>query len=198
MDLPTLLTDRRMTRSFTGDPVDLDALARSCALALRAPTAGNCGGVRMTIVGSESIADYVERATDAEWRAASRRVAGLARAGALVVVTSRPADYAARYAEPDKAASGLADPTAWPVPYWHGDAGMATMALLLLVQDAGLGTALWGNFRHDARVLEWLGAPEESLFATVFVGHPDRLDPPSSSLRRAVPAPAERVRRRGA
>ena len=186
-----------MTRSFTGDPVDLDALTRACALALRAPTAGNCGGVRMTVVGPESVTGYLERATDPEWRAASRRVGGLSRAGALVVVTSRPTDYSTRYGEPDKAASGLSDRDAWVVPYWHGDAGMATMALLLLVQDAGLGAALWGNFRHEDRVLEWLDAPGESLFATVFVGHPDRLDPPSSSRRRVVPSPAERVRRHG-
>ena len=184
-----------MTRSFTGEPVDLDWLEGACAHALRAPTAGNTGGVRMTVIGRDALGDYLERATDAAWREKSRRLEGLSRAAALVVVTSRPHDYLRRYGEPDKAPSGLSDASAWPVPYWHTDAAMATMALLLLVSEARLGAAIWGNFRHEQRVLEWLGHTDEALFATVFVGSPDHLDPPSTSRARPLPPTGQRVRR---
>ncbi len=184
-----------MTRSFRPEPVDQDLLEDLCALALCAPTAGNSAGVRMTTAVADQVGAYLEVATDAAWRASSTRFAGLARAGALVVVTSRPQDYLARYAQADKSASGLADPDAWVVPYWHTDAAMATMALLLLLEERGFGAVLWGNFRHDADVLAWAGARDELLFATVLIGVGDGEAHPSPSLAREVPSRRQRVRR---
>jgi hypothetical protein len=67
-------------------------------------------------------------------------------------VTSRRGEYVARYAEADKRSSGLDDESNWPIPYWHTDAAMATMALLLLlIEESGWQAALWGNFRHEMR-----------------------------------------------
>ena len=175
--------------------MDQDLLDGLCAQSLRAPTAGNSAGVRMTTVAASQVADYFRVATDTAWREASPRWTGLSRAGAAVVVTSRPADYLERYAEDDKASSGLGEPDAWRVPYWHADAAMATMALLLLIEERGLGAAMWGNFRHEDQVLAFIGAPDEALFATVLVGVPDGDDRPSASLRRRVPSRRERVRR---
>ena len=186
-----------MTRSFRADPVDQDLLEDLCAEALRAPTAGHSGGVRLNIVERAQVADYFAVATDHAWREASARFPGLSRCGAVVIVTSRPQDYAARYAETDKASSGLERLEAWTVPYWHTDAAMATMTLLLLLEERGLGAALWGNFRHDAEVLAWAGVPDESLFATVLVGVPDAGGVPSSSLARDVASRRSRVRRIG-
>ena len=143
-----------MTRSFDGTPVDTAWLEDLCASALWAPTAGNSAGVRLNVVGPEHVASYLEVATDASWRDSSRRYSGLARAGAVVLVTTRPGDYLDRYAEPDKAASGLGDVDAWPLPYWHADAAMATMALLLLLEESDWQATLWGSFRHaDGRAL---------------------------------------------
>lgn len=149
----------------------------------------------MTTVGRDHVAAYFAVATDAAWRDSSARFAGLSRCGAVVIVTSRPQDYLVRYDEPDKASSGLARLDAWRVPYWHTDAAMATMALLLLLEERGLGAALWGNFRREGEVLTWAGASDESLFATVLVGVRDGEDLPSASLRREVPARRARVRR---
>ncbi|MDE2281894.1 MAG: nitroreductase family protein [Actinomycetales bacterium] len=195
MDLATLLARRRMVRSFDATPVDPRWLDDACAAALWAPTAGNSAGVRMHTISADLVSEYFERATDPQWRQESSRAAGLSRAGAVVLVTSRPQDYLDRYAEEDKRASGLSAITAWPVPYWHTDAAMATMALLLLLEEGGWSAALWGNFRHDREVLEWVGAPEESLFASVLVGRPDGLDHRSPSLDRSVPTRHARVRR---
>lgn len=195
MELAELLRRRRMVRSFDATPVDLAWLEARCAEALRAPTAGNAAGVRMRTVPRDLVGEYLEVATDPRWRARSRRYAGLSRAGAVVLVTARVTDYLARYGESDKAASGLADRGAWPVPYWHTDAAMATMALLLLVEEAGLQAALWGSFRNAEPVLAWAGASDEELFATVFVGRADGDDAPSASAQRPVPAPSARVSR---
>lgn len=184
-----------MVRSFDATPVDPTWLEGLCVDALRAPTAGNAAGVRMHVVSADRIGEYFEAATDAEWRASSRRYAGLARAGAAVVVTARVDDYLSRYAEPDKVSSGLDERDAWPVPYWYVDAAMATMALLLLLEEAGWQAALWGNFRHSTRVLTWIGAADEELVATVLVGRDDGGDHPTSSSGRDVPARTARVSR---
>lgn len=195
MELRDAISRRRMVRSFDGTPVDPDWLEEACALALRAPTAGNSAGVRFAVLGAERVGDYLERATDPEWRARSRRAGGLSRAGAVVLVTVRVGDYLARYDERDKAASGLADRSAWPLPYWHGDAAMATMNLLLLLEEGGWHATLWGNFRHGDDVLAWAGLVDEELFATVLIGRSDGSDEPSPSLARPVPTREARVRR---
>ena len=184
-----------MVRSFDGTPVDLDWLDERCAEALWAPTAGNSAGVRMYTLGREHVIDYLNVATDATWRESSQRYAGLSRAGAIVLVTTRPQDYLARYGDADKASSGLAGRDAWTVPYWTTDAAMAAMALLLLLEEAGLHAALWGNFRHERDVLAWAGAADEELVATVLIGHGDGRDRPSASLQRDVMSRVQRVRR---
>jgi nitroreductase len=184
-----------MSRSFDGTSVDPEWLAGLCAEALWAPTAGNAAGVRFHVVDASHVKGFLDVATDAAWRASSRRYDGLARAGAAVLVTSRPEDYLARYAEADKLSSGLAERDAWPLPYWHTDAAMATMALLLLLEESGWQATIWGNFRHDAAVREWAGLGDEELFASVLIGRGDASDVRSASLERDVPSRRERVRR---
>jgi hypothetical protein len=183
-----------MVRSFDGTPVDPLWLADLCAQALWAPTAGNSAGVRFHTIDAALTSQYFAVATDEEWRANARRADGLQRAGAVVLVTSRPGEYVARYAEADKRGAGLDDEANWRIPYWHTDAAMATMALLLLLEDSGWQAALWGNFRHESAILTWAGISDEDLFATVLIGKADGNDVTSSSLARDVPSRASRVR----
>jgi len=182
-----------MVRSFNGTPIDSDQLVELCASSLWSPTAGNSAGVRMHIIAHADLPAYFAVATDADWRERSERFAGLARAGAAVLVTSRPQDYEARYRDEDKAASGLGERGAWPIPYWHTDAAMATMSLLLLLEEAGVAATLWGNFRNEDAVRTWAGLEEELLFGTLLIGHADGLDHRSASLQRPVPSRRERV-----
>lgn len=183
-----------MVRSFDGTPVESTWLANICADALRSPTAGNSAGVRFHTVGPELIADYFTVATDDTWRANARRSPGLQRAGAAVLVTSLRSAYVERYAEPDKSHSGLDDEANWPIPYWHTDAAMATMALLLLIEESGWNAALWGNFRYEDTILRWAKIEGEDLFATVLIGRADGNDVASGSLNRKVPSRESRVR----
>ncbi len=184
-----------MVRSFDGSEVDPVWLGELCALALWSPTAGNSAGVRMHTVAHEHLSDYFGVATDETWRQNARRATGLQRAGALVLVTSRISDYTLRYQEDDKQNSGLGREDSWPVPYWHTDAAMATMALLLLVEEAGLQATLWGNFRRESEILNWARINDEALFASVLVGRADGHDVASVSLARVVATRAERVHR---
>ena len=149
----------------------------------------------MYTVAKVQVGEYFAVATDETWRGNSRRFPGVSRAGALVLVTSRPQDYESRYGENDKASSNLSVRENWTVPYWHTDAAMATMALLLLLEERDLGAVMWGNFRNDSAVLKWAQIADEELFATVLVGTADRDTFPSTSLARDVPARAQRVRR---
>ena len=184
-----------MVRSFDGTPVNLDWLDGLCATALWAPSAGNSAGVRMRTIGQDLLPQYFEVATDETWRQSARRAPGLQRAGGVVLITARPQDYLARYAEPDKLSSGLHESAAWPLPYWHADAAMAAMALLLLIEESGWQATLWGNFRHGDDVLAWARIEDETLFGAVLIGRGDGNDVPSPSLDRTVPTRAQRVGR---
>jgi hypothetical protein len=183
-----------MVRSFDGTPVDSTWLRGLCAEALRSPTAGNSAGVRFHTISAALVGEYFNVATDESWRAHARRAEGLQRCGAVVLVTSRRSEYVARYAEADKLNSGLDDESNWPIPYWHTDAAMATMALLLLIEESGWQAALWGNFRHEDDILTWARIDDEDLFATVLIGKADGRDVASSSLAREVPSRESRVR----
>ena len=194
MELTQAIAQRRMTRSFRGDAVAVDLLRTLCEQALRAPTAGNSAGVRCTILPIAQVNEFFEIATDETWRATSPRYEGLARAGAVVVMTSRPQDYEARYRAHDKELSGLGKRDQWPLPYWHTDAAMATMNLLLLLEEQGLGAAFWGSFRYADALLSWAGISDEELFCSVLIGVPDGKDHRSASLDRETPTRAERVR----
>jgi nitroreductase len=187
MELQQALAQRRMVRSFDGTPVPVADLHAWSLLALRAPTAGNSQGVGFTIVPSERVPAFFSAATDEAWRADAPRAPHLQRAGAVVLSWSEPTAYTSRYREEDKVASGLGDSAAWPVPYWHTDAAMATMALLLLVEEAGWGATLWGAFRNQAAIASLAKWPEgRELFASIVIGRPDGHDRPSSSLRRPL------------
>lgn len=186
-----------MVRDFEGGDLDEDELVAMCEEALRAPTAGHARGVELVVLsGADGVERYLGAATDATWRRTSARYDGLARAGGAVVVVVDPGAYARRYAAPDKAASGLDGPAAWPVPYWHGDAGAAVMALLLLATDRGLGACFLGAFRNAAAVLDLVGAPPaKACYGAVLLGRASSGDVPSASLARPGPSRAERVLR---
>jgi len=189
-----------MVRSFADRPVDPDLVDGLLDQALRAPSAGNTRGTAwLVLAGADQTAGYWAHTTTEEWRARSSRWAGLSRAPVVALSLASPPSYLARYAEADKAGSGLdAAEAAWPVPYWFGDAAFATMTLLLGATDAGLGACFLGNFRGEATLLGALGVPDGwRLFGTVLLGHPDGDDHRSPSLDRPTPVAGERIHRGG-
>ena len=113
-------------------PVPPAEVDRLLDLARRAPSAGNTPGLRVR--GARGRGDRPPVGRDAAARAPVRRSAGRGCSTAPVVVVPlvRPDAYARRYAEADKADTGLGTGLdAWPVPYWWVDGGMVVEALLL-------------------------------------------------------------------
>jgi nitroreductase len=198
MELHETIRRRAMVRSFAGDPVDPAVVDRLLQAALRSPTAGNTGATAWLVLDGETqTAQYWEATTDKAWRRTSRRWDGLRRAPVLLLAYVSSDAYLARYAEKDKASSGLGVATeAWAVPYWFGDAAFGVMAVLLAAVDAGLGACFFGNFRGEMTLATMLGVPDEwRLFGAVALGYADGADYPSPSLRRPHPPDEERIRR---
>jgi nitroreductase len=190
-----------MVRSYAPDPVDRTVLDRILAAALRSPTAGNTLGTAWVVLsGPEETDLYWDATTDEDWRADSSRWAGIHRAPVVLLAYASSGAYVARYAEADKSggddeSGGLGtSESAWPVPYWTGDAAFGVMTVLLGAVDAGLGACIVGTFLGEDLLARTLGVPEEwRLFCAVLLGHPDGQDHRSPSLDRVGPTPAERL-----
>lgn len=187
-----------MVRAFAPDPVDPGTIDELCDLARRAPSAGNTQGGAFVVLDTASATARYWDLTLPATRRATFGWPDLLRAPVLVVVAVRPDSYVDRYAEPDKAASGLGRHLgAWPVPYWWVDAGAAVEHLLLGAVDAGLGACLFGLFDHEPAVAEAFGVPDGwRLVATVALGHPAP-DQPGRSVGRPRRALDEVVHRNG-
>jgi nitroreductase len=189
LDLSDAVRRRRMQRNFDARPVPPETLDALLDQARRAPSAGNAQGTAFVVLeGPAQTARYWDQTLPPE-RRAGFRWPGLLTAPTLVVVLTSPAAYVDRYAEPDKAARGLGgDAGAWPVPYWHVDAGMAVQTLLLGAVDAGLGACFFGLFDHEAAVLHALGVPEGwRAVGTVALGHALPDEPGRSAARARRP-----------
>jgi nitroreductase len=214
MELSDAVRRRRMVRSFSGAPVPEAVVDRVLDLACRAPSAGNTGGWdAVVLVGPEETSAFWDATTTPDWRARSRRWPGLARAPVVMALFVDPGAYLARYREPDKETSGLggggapvdgtpaerddvAPDSAWPVPYWFVDGGLAVMVVLLAAADAGLGACFLGNFRGEADLRDVLGVPDDRRYVgAVLMGDPGGDDPPSASLARGMRDPSDVVHR---
>jgi nitroreductase len=199
VQLGEALRRRRMVRSFTAEPVTPAALDRVLIAGRRAPSAGHTQAVEwLVLAGPAETARYWD-VTLPPARRTRFRWPGLLRAPVLLLPYVRPAAYAERYAEADKEATGLGgDPDRWPLPYWHVDAGMAVMAVLLSAVDEGLGALFFGQFDHAAGVRAAFAVPDGfEAVGTVALGHPDPgTDEPGRSATRAR-RPVDEVVHRG-
>lgn len=192
MEFREVVARRRMVRAYTGEPVAAAVLDRVLDAARRAPSAGFTQAQSFVVV------------TDPEQRAAVATVCGEAEAvnrglprwvstaPVLVVPCVRPADYDARYAEPDKARSR--QPAGWDVPWAWVDTGQALMLLLLAAVDEGLAAGLLDVADRDG-LRRVLGVPSDVVpIGVVTVGHPAP-DRTSGSLLRGRRPVTEVVRR---
>jgi nitroreductase len=163
-----------MVRAFAARPVaaaDVDALID---LARHAPAAGNTDGRDFLVLDTpEAVAAYWDTTLPAD-RRGSFRWPGLLAAPVLVAVLVRPDSWVERYAEPDKARTGLGhDGDAWPVPYWWVDGGMAAMTILHGAVDVDLGALFFGTFEHEGAVRARFGVPDDRrIVGVIALGHP--------------------------
>jgi nitroreductase len=163
----------------------------------RAPSAGHTQAVEWLVLrGPTETARYWD-VTLPPARRVTFRWPGLLRAPVLVLPYVSPQAYADRYAEADKAATGLGgDPDRWPLPYWHVDAGMAVMAVLLSAVDEGLGALFFGQFDNAPALRAAFSVPDGlAAVGTIALGHPDGGDDPGRSAVRLRRAAADVVHR---
>ncbi len=193
---------RRMCRSFLADPVPADLVDRLVELASRAPSAGKAQGWHLVALEGAQTDRFWRHAFPAS-RRSGFRFPGLFGAPLLLLPFADPEAYVARYAEADKARTGLGSgPQAWPTPYWTVDASMAVMTLLLAAEDAGLGALLFAVFHGEDEVRAELGVPERlQLLGAIALGWPadDARIPAARGASAARPRrpPAEIVHRNG-
>jgi nitroreductase len=150
-----------MTRTF--DPeraVEPERLARLVEAGARAPSAGKAQGWHLVVLEGAETARFWDRTLPPE-RRAGFAWPGLLHAPVVALPLADAEAYVSRYAEPDKAATGLGrSAAAWPVPYWTAEA-------------AALGTLFFGVFRGEAELRADLGIPDRlQLLGAIAIGWP--------------------------
>ncbi|QSB14482.1 nitroreductase family protein [Natronosporangium hydrolyticum] len=176
MEFAEVVRRRRMVRNYDPDrPVPEAVRDRLLAHALRAPSAGFSQGWGFLVLSEPADRQRFWAATSPDPAAENRWLTGMRRAPLVVVAHSDKQAYLDRYAESDKGWADR-DETRWPVPYWHIDAGMASLMILLTVVDEGLGACFFGV--PPQRVDAYRGA----------FGVPDRLTP-VGAITIGYPAP---------
>ncbi len=185
MHLEDAIRRRRMVRSFHHRPLPPGTLDHILELGLHAPSAGFSQGWAFVVLeGPEQTSRYwdttlpVERRDGFPWP-------GLLSAPALIIPLAHAQTYVDRYAEPDKASTGLGGSADdWPVPYWLLDTAMSSMLMLLGAVDAELGALFFGIFDHEDALLTELGVPEGyQPIGTIAVGYPADDRPSGSTWR---------------
>jgi nitroreductase len=187
MEFADVVRSRRMVRAFEPRPVPADVLDRVLGLARRVPAAGNTQGLDLVVLeGPEQTARYWDASLPAERREVFPWPR-LLDAPVLIIPVGHPTAYVERYAEPDKARTGLGRGNdAWPVPYWYVDTAFAAMVALLAAVDEGLGALFFGQFDHEASIKAALGIPAERRpVGTIALGYAaaDAERPSASSQR---------------
>jgi nitroreductase len=168
-----VVRSRRMTRAFDGRPIEAEVLDGLVDLASRAPSAGKTQGWHLVVLEGPDTELFWDSTLPAVKRD-SFRWQHLLTAPVIALPLADSKAYVDRYAEPDKAQTGLgASASAWPAPYWTIDASMAVMTLLLAAEDVGLGALFFGVFRGERELRQRLGIPATlDLLGAVALGYP--------------------------
>jgi nitroreductase len=187
---------RRMVRNYDPDrPVPPEVVERILDHAIRAPSAGFSQGWGFLVLTAPADRERFWRATTPEDAGLASWLEGMRRAPLIIIAHSNKDVYLDRYAEPDKGWADR-DEARWPVPYWHIDAGFASLLMLLTAVDEGLGACFFGipPDRMGPYRAEFGVPPEFTPIGAVSVGHraPDRRSP---SLRRGRRPVADVVHR---
>jgi len=193
-----VVRSRRMTRAFDERPIAADLLEDLVELASRAPSAGKTQGWHLLVLEGDETAMFWDETLPAV-RRDSFRWQRLLNAPVIALPLADSKAYVERYAEPDKAQTGLGSgASAWPVPYWTIDTSMAVMTLLLAAENAGLGALFFGVFRGERELRQRLGVPPGlELLGAIALGYPsDPTGEVSGDPATGAGASAGRPRRR--
>lgn len=196
MELDRVVRRRRMVRNYDpGRPVPDEVVNRLLEYAVHAPSAGFSQGWGFLVLSEPADRERF-------WQACSPEVTtswsdGMYRAPLIIVPHSNRDAYLNRYAEADKGWTDK-DEARWPVPYWHIDAGFASLLMLLGAVDAELGACFFGiPPERFTAYRDAFGVPEEfTPIGAISIGHPapDRRSPSLKRGRKPVSDVAHRGR----
>jgi nitroreductase len=122
---------------------------------------------------------------------------GMTTAPVVIIPCSSKAAYLNRYAEPDKGWTDR-DEARWPVPFWHMDAAMASLLILLTAVDEGLGACFFGiSPEHERATRDAFGIPDDfDPVGAITLGHrPPEEGPSGSPTKRSRRSQADVVHR---
>jgi nitroreductase len=190
MEYDDVVRRRRMVRNYDPErPVPAAVVDRLLGYAVRAPSAGFSQGWGFLVLDTPADRDLFWSVTSPAGVSESVWLAGMRRAPLIVVPHSNRDAYLTRYAEPDKGWTDR-DESRWPVPYWHLDAGFASLLMLLGAVDAGLGACFFGvpPERFEPYRSAFAVPAEYTPVGAVTIGYPapDRRSPSLARGRRPV------------
>lgn len=171
MEFKEVVRKRKMVRSFTGEPVEPEAVRRILDIARRGPSAGFSQGVEFVVITDAATRHEIAAPSDEMFQKSGHHNF-VAQAQVHIVVCVSPEIYRARYREPDKmkARGHLDDDVLWEVPYWYTDAGAAMQLLMMAAVAEGLSASFVGG---DAKQLhDLLAIPEDYIpVGIALLGH---------------------------
>jgi nitroreductase len=173
-----------MVRTYADRPVDPAAVTRAMDNATRAPSAGFSQGWGFLVLDEPGDVTRFWDATTDPGEEPDSWLSGMRTAPVVVIPCSSRAAYLDRYAEPDKGWTDR-DESRWPVPFWHIDAGMASLLILQTVVDEGLGACFFGiPPDHDRAVRDAFAIPDRfDPIGAITIGHPVDGEPVTGSAR---------------
>jgi nitroreductase len=200
MEFQDVVDRRRMVRNYAETPVDPAIVERALRNATHAPSAGFSQGWAFLVLDRpddvrrwwETTADPADLADPDDW------LAGMMRAPIVIVPCSSKAAYLRRYAEKDKGWADQ-DEARWPVPFWHMDAAMASLLILLTAVDAGLGGCFFGiPVEREPAVRAAFGIdPDFDPVGVITLGHRAADAGPLGSPARRQRKPLDEIVHRG-
>ena len=186
MEFADVVRSRRMSRSFDARPIPRELIQSAVDLATRSPSAGKAQGWHLLMLEGDAVKEFWNDTLPAE-RRDTFAWPDLLCAPLIILPFADPQMYVTRYAEDDKASTGLgAGAHAWSVPYWTVDTSFAVMTLLLACTDLELGALFFAVFSGEEQVRERFGVPDGlQLLGAIAVGYPTGADRPGRSASRA-------------
>jgi nitroreductase len=182
MEFQDVVRRRRMIRQYADTPVDPAFVDRALANAVRAPSAGFSQGWAFLVLDKPEDIEKFWAVSTSPHELPDSWLRGMTTAPVLIIPCSNKSAYLERYAEPDKGWTDL-DEARWPVPFWHMDAAMASLLILLTAVDEGLGACFFGiEPAHERATRDAFGIPDEfDPVGAISLGHRRPDEEPSGS-----------------
>ncbi len=174
-----------MVREYADTPVDPAIVELALANAVRAPSAGFSQGWAFLVLDERPDIEKFWAVSTEPGELPDSWLRGMQTAPVLIIPCSSKKVYLDRYARDDKGWTDR-DEARWPVPFWHMDAAMASLLILLTAVDHGLGACFFGiEPAYERATRDAFGIPDDyDPVGAITLGHRLPDESPSGSPRK--------------